>query len=675
MNPKTSLRLAAVAATALFLGLLDSTAASESAGSPGTHPAEATSLAQTSDGVEATHATASNDAAMSNVAPSPSTAHVARAEEATTASSAAATASQEPQYWIWIVGTAVVLAVVMFASWIFARSAMKSWNVPRRMGAGFAMILLVLGIAGFAGYTGLHRAFVGFTEYRSDARNAVLAGRIQAVFLEVRVATKEYQIARKPEAATAYGSCRTRVLKFIEDGRKTILDADRRETLEKIARLLDQHRALFEEMTKTSNADGMADYGRRLGEIGLAIDRSVDSLKLEYIADQDHDGPIINREMQEAQAAISCIALGALILGVFLARIISRSIVAPLHEISHSLASGAEQTSAASGQVAASSQTLAEGSTEQAAALEETSSSLEELSSMTKRNADNATQAKSIAGQARTSADSGVSQMKTMTAAMEAIRGASHEITVILKTIDEIAFQTNILALNAAVEAARAGDAGAGFAVVADEVRSLAQRCAAAAKQTATKIDDSVAKSEQGVQISAEVAKSFTSIQAQIRQLDDLVAEIAGASQEQSNGISQLNTAVGQMDQVTQSNASTAEESAAASEELNAQAATLRDVVVRLQQLVGRADQAVAAQTTAPDEPAPEPRRAPVAAPAHRAAPAKATRNKTHLATRPDRAPKFFPASTAHAHNGHSKNGHVALESIGDPELDSFRDQ
>jgi methyl-accepting chemotaxis protein len=182
--------------------------------------------------------------------------------------------------------------------------------------------------------------------------------------------------------------------------------------------------------------------------------------------------------------------------------------------------------------------------------------------------------------------------MQAMISAMDAIKGASQDITKILKTIDEIAFQTNILALNAAVEAARAGEAGAGFAVVAEEVRSLAQRCAAAAKETAIKIDDSVVKSQQGVNISAEVAKNFGLIQERIRQLDTLVAEIATASQQQSTGITQVNTAVSQMDQVTQSNAGSAEESASAAEELNAQAISLKEIVVNLQQLVGGANAA-----------------------------------------------------------------------------------
>ena len=171
------------------------------------------------------------------------------------------------------------------------------------------------------------------------------------------------------------------------------------------------------------------------------------------------------------------------------------------------------------------------------------------------------------------------------------IKSSSQDITKILKNIDEIAFQTNILALNAAVEAARAGEAGAGFAVVADEVRNLAQRCAAAAKETAEKIDDSVRKSLHGEQLSVEVARSFDEIQTRVRQLDQLVAEIASASQEQSVGISQVNLAVTQMDKVTQTNAASAEESASASAQLNSQATSLKESVVELQLLVtGRSE-------------------------------------------------------------------------------------
>jgi len=277
----------------------------------------------------------------------------------------------------------------------------------------------------------------------------------------------------------------------------------------------------------------------------------------------------------------------AVLIGAGLVGWVTTGVNRLLTQMTSNLDASAASLSASSAQITSTSQTLADGSSEQAASLEETSSSLEELSSMTKRNAESAQQAKQAASQTRTSADSGAQQVKAMQSAMEAIKTASADISKILKTIDEIAFQTNILALNAAVEAARAGTAGAGFAVVADEVRALAQRCAAAAKETAVKIEDSVAKSQQGAQISTEVAKSFETIQQQILQLDTLVAEIANASSEQSQGIGQVTVAVSQMDKVTQANAAGAEESAAASQDLNAQAGVLTNAVASLQQLVG----------------------------------------------------------------------------------------
>jgi methyl-accepting chemotaxis protein len=191
-----------------------------------------------------------------------------------------------------------------------------------------------------------------------------------------------------------------------------------------------------------------------------------------------------------------------------------------------------------------------------------------------------------LANQARLAGDTGMSDMQIMMQAMEAIKSSSNDIAKIIKTIDEIAFQTNILALNAAVEAARAGEAGMGFAVVADEVRNLAQRCAQAAKETSVKIEDAVSKSANGVEISAKVASSLNEIVSKARQVDELAAEVASASQEQSQGISQVNSAVSQMDKVTQANAANAEESASAAEELNAQADTLKESVQELLQLV-----------------------------------------------------------------------------------------
>ena len=289
-------------------------------------------------------------------------------------------------------------------------------------------------------------------------------------------------------------------------------------------------------------------------------------------------------------ATLKFLSLTAMIVGVVTALLlgyfITRSLVKILSGTAESLSEGSDQVASASGQISSASQSLAEGASEQAASLEETSASLEEIASMTKRNAENALSAKDLSSETRQAAETGSANMQEMNHAMADIQSASGNIAKIIKTIDEIAFQTNILALNAAVEAARAGEAGAGFAVVADEVRNLAQRSAQAAKETAEKIEDSIAKSASGVAISGKVTESLTQIVTKARQVDELVAEIATASREQSQGIDQVNMAVTQMDKVTQTNAAAAEESASASEELTAQAATLRELVADLQKLV-----------------------------------------------------------------------------------------
>jgi methyl-accepting chemotaxis protein len=284
---------------------------------------------------------------------------------------------------------------------------------------------------------------------------------------------------------------------------------------------------------------------------------------------------------------------------------IRRALMAVVNQLSQS----SELVSSSSGFVASSSQSLAEGASEQAASLEETSSSLEEMSSRTRQNTESAEKAKHLAQETRTAADTGAADMQTMNTAMMAIKESSDDIAKIIKTIDEIAFQTNILALNAAVEAARAGSAGMGFAVVADEVRSLAQRCAQSARETSTKIEGAIARTAQGVQISAKVTQGLQEIVTKVRQVDELVAQVAIASREQSEGITQVNTAVGQMDKVVQGTAASAEESASASQELNSQADLLNEAVAELLELVGSSGSLAKAATgvKAQGKPAPLP--------------------------------------------------------------------
>ncbi|MBC2604963.1 methyl-accepting chemotaxis protein [Pelagicoccus albus] len=265
---------------------------------------------------------------------------------------------------------------------------------------------------------------------------------------------------------------------------------------------------------------------------------------------------------------------------------LNASITKPLNEVESSLMAMAEQTGAAASLVSTSSQGLADGSSRQASSIQQTAAALSELSDTTSRTAHNANQARSMANETRSAAEEGSSGMSEMIDAMNAIKSSSDNIANIIKTIDEIAFQTNILALNAAVEAARAGEAGAGFAVVADEVRGLAQRCASAAKDTESQIEDSILRSERGVEISSRVGESFENILSKARSVNDLVEEISTASQEQTQSISQINGAVGELNRDIQVNSSTAEEAASTSEELSSQAETMQHTVMELQRIL-----------------------------------------------------------------------------------------
>jgi len=283
--------------------------------------------------------------------------------------------------------------------------------------------------------------------------------------------------------------------------------------------------------------------------------------------------------------------------------VVRRQIAAPLTAVMEHLVDASGHVSVSSGQITSASQMLADGAGRQAASLEETSASLSELSAMTKGNAEHAGEAKDLARLARLAAESGTTEIQHMTQAMDAIKQAGGNIAIIIKSIDEIAFQTNILALNAAVEAARAGEAGMGFAVVAEEVRNLAQRSAQAARETADKIEDSIHKSDYGVKISHQVSKSFEEIMDKIRKVDGLVANIATASKEQSDGLGQVASAVSEIDKVTQSNAATAEESAAAAAGLNRQAEALKTALDKLMQLMAGTRAAAPHRPPASDAP------------------------------------------------------------------------
>lgn len=250
-----------------------------------------------------------------------------------------------------------------------------------------------------------------------------------------------------------------------------------------------------------------------------------------------------------------------------------------LNEILSNVSTTVEEVTRAAMQVSDTSTALSQGATEQAASLEEITSSMGEIGSQTRLNAENSNLANTLAHEARDAAERGNREMTSLNDAMTEINESSKSISKIIKVIDEIAFQTNLLALNAAVEAARAGRHGKGFAVVAEEVRNLAARSATAAKETSELIENSIKTVDRGTELVSKTGDALSEIQSSSVKVTDIIGEITTSSNEQAQGISQINEGLTQIDKVTQTNTASAEESASAAEELSSQSSQLRDLV------------------------------------------------------------------------------------------------
>jgi methyl-accepting chemotaxis protein len=583
----------------------------------GEHPEQARLLAYTSGASHANHVTNAHGTADAAVHSSASNHATAGSPHAAVTHEAHATSLS----YLTIGIGAFVLCVLLAGAYRYSRMGMQRWTVNARLTTGFGCVLTALAGLAVESYTSLHTALRDFTEYRTDARHTNVAAEIQIHYLEMRIAAKDLVIFRTKEAAQRYDVHKAKLMGSLKEAVAVIHEPEYLQKLRTIETDVNLHAAQHAELQKAvfaAKSAAATEINQRMGVLGSTIERETTELEAAFLAQQNRDGPRLAAELQHTQSTVIWVGLAAIVLGVGLALIVARSITGVLQQIANSLNSGSEQTAAAAGQVSSSAQALSEGASEQAASLEETSASLEEITSMTKSNASSAAKAKELSSETRVAADTGASDMDQMKSAMDAIKLSSGEIAKIVKTIDEIAFQTNILALNAAVEAARAGEAGMGFAVVADGVRALAQRSAQAAKETAAKIEDSVSKSEHGVRISGKVAGSLQQIVERARKVDTLVAEIANASNEQSQGISQVALAITEMDKVTQSNAATAEESAAAAEELNAQSAELGRIVTDLGALVGAINRSSAPSAAAGTRPT-----SPHATPTSRRAPAK----------------------------------------------------
>ena len=464
---------------------------------------------------------------------------------------------------------------------------MNSWTISRRIIFGFAAMLLISVVLGGIALWRLYTVNQSVAQLVDNTLPSILTLREYAgatrdnIFTILQYADAEPDQRKDLEDRIAAN--RNRIDELIKIYEPLISDSEDRRLFEEAKRTRAAFvtiRTRYLELVRQGKAE---EYKKLLAEAVIpAYEATVKAVSacIDYNEKLGTDSGKAGKETAEFGVVLIGIALGcAILLAGFLSWQIVSSTNRVLRDLATNLDQGATQTASAARQVSAASQTLSSGASEQAASVEETSASLEEISSMIRSTADNAEKAKSLAGEAHAVAQAGSSTMVEMTQAMAAIDSSSAEVAKIVKNIDEIAFQTNILALNAAVEAARAGEAGAGFAVVADEVRSLAQRSAAAAKETADKIEAAIASSKNGSISCGKVRESLTQIADKVSSTDALVGEIATAAREQAQGIEQINTAITQMDQVTQSNSASAEESASAAEELDAQAASLKDMV------------------------------------------------------------------------------------------------
>jgi len=479
---------------------------------------------------------------------------------------------------------------------------MRHWTIGRRLVVGFAVVLVIVVVMGTFGITRLLTIREGADRItESSLPGTGTSGEIAAFVRDNYAHTLKYILAQSPaeekEIDADMVATKASIAKLLAEYEKIITLPEDRKNFEAVQPAREKFLKVRDEVIlplirQNKRQEALDAFHRDLEPAFQDYLVKVEAVMDWNIKAGEEVGAEIDGEVNSTVTGLSVAVLLAVLLATGIGFVIVRSTNGVLRTTVTDLREGATQVVSAAGQVASSAQALSQGATEQAASLEETSASMEEMASMTRKNADNTEQAASLVGETERQVQLANKVLGDLVQSMTEIRESSGKVTKIIKTIDEIAFQTNILALNAAVEAARAGEAGMGFAVVADEVRNLAQRSAQAAKDTASLIEESATSAQTGGTKVEAVVTAISGITESATRLKGLVEEISVASRQQAQGIDQVTQAVSQMEKVTQTAAATAEESAAASEELNAQAEQSNHLVSQLEALVGGAGQA-----------------------------------------------------------------------------------
>jgi methyl-accepting chemotaxis protein/methyl-accepting chemotaxis protein-1 (serine sensor receptor) len=474
---------------------------------------------------------------------------------------------------------------------------MRSWTLSRKLLSAFAL-MLTLCLAIFGQYV---------LQTRNDNRQLDqvlhIFNRKLQIGNGIELETSEMQGAQRGlllscearDAASAaqyvqlYKAAGARIDTLIEDLGPLITSDSERQALNGIREDRASGGERFEQLAQLCRAgkvDQAYQGGSQIQSASVGVYQAATALVQEQqkrlvVAEQESQGSVTWSNWTTAIGLILALAVGVIVYMV-VAQVTSSLRLTVQH-----ISAGASEIAGGADHVSSSSQSLADDTSKQAASLEETSAATEQITSMTQRNSQNTVQVSRLMQETARLIEDANHSIEQMQRSMDGITESSGKVSIIIKTIDQIAFQTNILALNAAVEAARAGEAGMGFAVVADEVRSLAQRSADAARDTALLIEDSIAKSGEGSTKLALVTASIHAITQSAGTVKDLVDEVKSGSEEQSRGIQLIASKMTEMERVTQGSAARAEQGAATGQQMQAQADSLRNIVQELHAMLG----------------------------------------------------------------------------------------